>query len=367
MQHNLLSNLDELLSPETLTRITGVDVVSVERLPLSAGFAHSGSSLEFISCLGPGGHPGPRLVLKRVAADWDWLMRVTEDTHCRSVGLWTQGLFDRLPAVCEPPVLACSADGAGWAVLMQDYGASLMTSLRFSPQANQLLLDAAASMHAGFLGDPALAAKELGLCRPEQVYGMFSPATARAEIARGHTGEIPARILEGWELAHEVMPADVMQVIGPLVQDNSPLCDALRRYPATLVHGDFRHSNLALSPNREHPQKVVLLDWQLAACAPPAVELGRYLGANSPLLPVSKDQCLSYYRERFFEAAPAAAGVQDWWDAQQDLGLLGGFVQDGWAIVLKATHWHVGADAREHWKADLDWWAEQVRRGAHRL
>lgn len=403
MQHTLLANLDELLSPETLSRLTGVDVAAVERAPLSAGFAHSGSGLEMIQCrvAGNATGPGPRLVLKRVAAEWDWLMRVTEDHHCRSVELWTHGLFDRLPGQCEPPVLACSQDGGdgrrhsgeakGWALLMQDYSDSVMTNRPFSPNENRLFLGAAAAMHAEFLGDPALAAEGLGLCQLEHVYGMFSPATARAEIARGHSGEIPARILEGWELAHEVMPPDVMEIVAPLVEDPAPLCAALRRFPGTLVHGDFRHSNLAApwvtgSPPRvtgSPPQstdstpspRLVLLDWQLAAHAPPAVELGRYLGANSPLLPESKDACLEYYREQFFAALTASESTTDrdgsdvrhWWDAQQDLGLLGGFVQDGWAIVLKATHWHVGADAREHWKADLNWWTKQVRRGALRL
>ena len=409
MQHTLLANLDELLSPETLSRLTGVDVVAVERSPLSAGFAHSGSGLEIIQCRvadGPAGGdrtansgPGPRLVLKRVAAEWDWLMRVTEDHHCRSVGLWTHGLFDRLPAQCEPPVLACSRDGSdesggrkhsgeahpdeahGWALLMQDYGESIMTNRPFSIEENRLFLSAAATLHAEFLGDPTPTAEGLGLCRLEHVYGMFSPATARAEIALGHKGEIPSRILEGWELAHEVMPPDVMKVVAPLVEDPAPLCAALRCFPQTLVHGDFRHSNLAAPRSVPGPSgttgdlRLVLLDWQLAAHAPPAVELGRYLGANSPLLPESKDACLEYYREQFFAAAAAGksaldrseSDVRDWWDAQQDLGLLGGFVQDGWAIVLKATHWHVGADAREHWKADLDWWTEQVRRGARSL
>lgn len=398
MQHTLLANLDELLSPETLSRLTGVDVVAVERAPLSAGFAHSGSGIEVVQCLAKVGGaagdgttnsgtvPGPRLVLKRVAGEWDWLMRVTDDRHCRSAGLWTHGLFDRLPAQCEPPVLACSQDGGdgrrhsgeakGWALLMQDYSDSVMTNRPFSPQENRLFLGAAAAMHAEFLGDPALSTEALGLCELEHVYGMFSPATARAEIARGHSGEIPARILEGWELAHEVMPPNVMDVVAPLVEDPAPLCAALRRFPGTLVHGDFRHSNLAApratgsppqSTDSTPSPRLVLLDWQLAAHAPPAVELGRYLGANSPLLPESKDACLEYYREQFFNAAAARENARNWWDAQQDLGLLGGFVQDGWAIVLKATHWHVGADAREHWKADLSWWAEQVRRGADRL
>ncbi|SIQ76432.1 Phosphotransferase enzyme family protein [Alkalispirochaeta americana] len=370
MTHLLYSGLEELLSPAALSRVTGETVETLERHPLSAGFAHSGSGLEFVQCRGPGGGSGPRLVLKRVSREWDWLMRVTGDTRCRSVSLWSLGFFDRLPPWCEPPVLACCRDGSGWALLMRDYSGTVMTNRPFTGEANRLFLDTAAAMHARFLDDPSLAGNEPGLCALKEVYGMFSPATAREEIARGHDGEIPARILEGWGMARDLLPSDVMDVVEPLVCDSGPLCRALQAFPFTLIHGDYRHSNFALTPGPDTPRGVVLLDWQLAAHAPPAVELGRYLGANSPLLPESKDEALSYYRERFFSELKGRARSghgRSWWDAQEDLALLGGFVQDGWAIILKATHWHVGSRDREHWKTDLAWWADRVRRGAERL
>jgi hypothetical protein len=94
--------------------------------------------------------------------------------------------------------------------------------------------------------------------------------------------------------------------------------------------------------------------------------LGRYLAANSSRLPGTKEATLAYYRhclagrlgQRFDDA---------WWQPQLELGMLGGFVQDGWAIALKATTWDVGADTREHWRADIGWWSEQVRNGARWL
>ena len=45
----------------------------------------------------------------------------------------------------------------------------------------------------------------------------------------------------------------------------------------------------------------------------------------------------------------------------------GGFVQDGWAIVMKATTWQVGEAHRGHWQADLPWWADQIRLGLRSL
>ncbi len=362
MPNTLVGSVKALLDPELLSQVLGEPISQIERAPLSAKFAHSGSGLEFIytnhGC-------GPTLVLKRVATEWDWLMRATRDFRCRSVMLWQYGLLDRLPAVFAPPVEACAIDGNGWAILMSNYGESFVTNRRFTPAEHQLFLDAIAEMHATFWDDPLVRDSAVGLCTLEDVFCMFTP-----RIARRHgtgAGEIPERIVEGWRLAGQVMPAEAMRIIAPLLDDAGPLRRALLRYPLTLVHGDFRHSNLGVRTSSDGSSSVVLLDWQLAAAAPPTVELGRYIGANSPLLPTGKAETLSYYAERLTHHLQAhghdTLDAEDL-DRQLRLGMLGGFLQDGWAIVLKAGQWRVGADARAHWQADLEWWAKQVLRGA---
>lgn len=379
MEQDLLPSLEAMIAPESLTRILNVPVVDAIRTPLTAGFAHSGSGLEYVTTVGPGetadaqSLTGPRLVLKRIALEWDWLMRATNDHGCRSVTLWRTGILEELPKLCHRPVLACCRDGSGWAILMHDYSASIMTNRPFTASINKLFLDVMASMHAAFMEDPRVNSDATGLCGPAEVYGMFSPAVARLELARNAPGvELPHRILEGWELAREIMPPEVMAIIDPLLEDPAPLCRALRNFPATLLHGDFRHSNLGVTPEspggREgESARVVLLDWQLAACAPPAVELGRYLGANSPLLPLGKEECLRYYRNRLDAGLRRRGMSLSWWQPHLELGLLGGFLQDGWALVLKATRWSVGAEHRAHWKEELSWWAGQVLRGARHL
>ena len=251
-----------------------------------------------------------------------------------------------------------------------------------------------------------IANPELGLCHIDDVFRMFSPASAArfADLDR----DIHRRITEGWARVAKVMPADVAEATVALVNDPTPLVAALAKYPHTLAHGDYRHSNLGWQPGR-----TILLDWQLATYGPPSIDIGRYIGANSPFLPEPKDQLIETYRRALAKAiererrsvqagtpagveattaagtptdaasgtggtagtstdAPPATGVAavttvrplaEWWDAQLYLGLLGGFVQDGWAIALKATTWEIAADTREVWKADLEWWAEVVRRG----
>jgi hypothetical protein len=361
MRHKLFDSVDELLVPGVLSQLTGQQVSSIRTRPLHADFGKSGSRLHFVET---NDGRGPRFVLKRVSPAWDWQMRATEDHLCRSVTLWQRGIFDRMPPEIEHGVVAGARDGAGWAILMKDVSQVLATNRRFSVTENQIFLDAMAAMHTTFFEDPELTSPALGLCTLAHVYGVFSPQTGHREA--DESDEIPKRILEGWERVWTLVTPDVARVVEPLLDDPTPLCAALGRYPATLVHGDWRHANQGIVRDEVDAPRVVMLDWQLAAVGPPSVELGRYLGANSALLPGAKEETLACYRQSLARRLGDRFS-DDWWQPQLDLGLLGGFVQDGWAIALKATTWRIGADARDHWSADLTWWSERVRAGARWL
>ncbi|MEW5957703.1 MAG: hypothetical protein AB1801_08275 [Chloroflexota bacterium] len=360
MQHTLFPNIEAMLTPTALSELSGQSITGVDSRPLDAFYNKSGSRLLAVET---NGGRGPRYILKRVSLAWDWQMRATGDCCCRSVGLWQHGIFDRLPPEIDPVVVACARDGDGWAILMRDVGRFMLPYAPIKKLHNEIFLEAMAALHAAFLNDPALTNPDLNLCDSGHVYTIFGPETGRRELGRGD--EVPKRILEGWELVKTKLPADVAEVVLALVNDPRPLGAALSRYPFTLVHGDWRHANQGLSRIQGRP-RAILLDWQLAAVVAPAVDLARYLGTNSALLPVSKEACLACYRRRLARRLGEAFG-ENWWQPQLELSLLGGFVQDGWAIVLKAATWEITAHQRDHWQADLHWWAEQVRAGARWL
>ena len=344
------------MAPESLTKLLGEQVTDVSTSPLFAHYNKSGSRLSRVEI--NRGH-GPSLILKQVSLANDWLMRATNDYQIRSVRLWEQGVLALLPPEIDHARIACARDGDGRAILLWDLSDQMFPYARFSLADNRFILEAMAALHAAFFEHPIIASQDLGLCQLPDVYSMFSPITGKREV--GGPDEVPLRILEGWEMVKTAVPADVADTILTLLEDPRPLCDALGRYPQTLVHGDWRHANQGME--RNGLSRLILLDWQLAVAAPPAVELGRGLGTNSALLPVSKEDAIDYYKTQLAERL-GPRFEESWWEPQLALGLLGGFLQDGWAIVLKATHWHVGADAREHWQADLTWWANQVRIGA---
>jgi hypothetical protein len=344
-----------MLASEALSSLAGQPVTHVRCLPLHSDYAKSGSRFLAVET---DNRQVPRFVLKRISPAWDWLMRATNDRLCRSVTLWQHGFFDRMPPEIQHGIVACARDGQGWAVLMRDVGPALVPYSRFSVVDNERFLDAMAALHTTFFEAPELTDPALGLCALPHVYTVFSPLTGHREA--GGPDEIPKRILEGWDLVQTMVEPDVVNVLQELLEDPTPLCNALNRYPHTLVHGDWRHANQGLM--RGERTQVVILDWQLAAAAPPSVELGRYLGTNSALLPVSKETALAYYRHTLSHRLGSRFD-EGWWRPQVELGLLGGFVQDAWAIALKATHWNVGAGSRDRWRADLKWWSGQVRAG----
>ena len=359
LKHTLFPSVDEMLAPEALSTLAEQPVTSVRIAPLRAEYAKSGSHL---SAVETNDGQGPRYILKRVSLARDWLMRATADHLFRSVALWQHGFFDRLPSEIGHAIVACALDGGGRAILMQDIGASLVPYTRFSTTDNERFLDAMTALHTAFFETPELLNPLLGLCTLRHVYTMFSPLTGRRET--GCPDEVPRCILEGWGLVRTLVEPGVVNVVEALLDDPTPLCEALGRYPQTLIHGDWRHANQGLL--RGEQTQIIMLDWQLAAAAPPSVELGRYLGTNSALLPVSKEASLAYYRQRLAQRLGSRFD-ESWWRPQLELGLLGGFVQDGWAIAMKATHWHVGAGARDRWRADLGWWSERVRAGVRWL
>ncbi len=224
--------------------------------------------------------------------------RAGDDHACWSVQLWQAGVLDRVPPEIHHGMIACARDGDGWVILMEDLTACLLPHAPFSLKVQDVTLEAMAALHVSFFGAPDLLDPSLGLCRLNHVYSMFSRQTGLREA--GGLDEIPQRILEGWDLFRSIVAKGVVDVLESLLADPRPLTNALSRFPDTLIHGDWRHANEGL----------------ISA---------------------------------------------DWWEPQLRLGLLGGFLQDGWAIVLKATHWHIGAGARPRWKAAIAWWSEQVR------
>jgi hypothetical protein len=360
MQRHTHASLDDLLDPVTLGALTGAPVAVVRQQPMAAADSLSGSRLLLIET--DGELPG-RFVLKRSNRAWDWIMRATDDWAGRAILAWTTGLIDRLPSSIITGYVACARDGDGWAILMHDLSDSLFPAgdVPLAETDHLCLLEAMADLHTRFWEQPALASPALGFCALAQHYLEFAPSVALREAAGPDPS--PPLIGAGWRLLPELVAPEVAAIVRPLLEDPQPLVAAMHLGPQTIVHGDWKLGNLGITA--EPKRQVALLDWAVVGPGPAGLDLAWYLAVNSARLPVSKEAAIEQYRTALMRrlGQPTAP---NWWDAQLDLALLGGFVQLGWPKLLGASD---AADApiRQRERIELDWWSERVVIGGRRL
>jgi len=348
MQHVLYDSVDEMLAPETLSELSGQRMRGVRCVPLE----RSGLSGSQLLAVETDEGQGPRFVLKRVSLERDWIMRLTDDLRCRSVALWRHGLLDRVRHRIEHTILACARDRAGRAILMRDVSGTFMQRNAVRRRDTERVLDALAVLHSTFWEEPVLGESALGLCDAAQYLTVFSPEKVCGE-RRAHP--IVSEILEGWELLPTMVDAEVVEVVRSLHRDPGPLCRALARTPGTLVHGDVYPGNLGLMEGRQ--RQVVLLDWQLATALPATADLAQCL---SDFRVADKEGAIAHYRHSL--ACQLGSRYEtSWWQHQLALGALAFFVSRGWAMPLFAGRWSANEQERAQQRANLDWFAGQVR------
>jgi hypothetical protein len=317
--------------------LTGVTA----REQLATGDSKSGAPLERVII------NGERFVLKRLAAEEDWIARATGDhTPGRPAVMWRSGLLDRLPDCVEHTIVGCADDPVeGAALLMRDVTEWLVPAGDDpipQPQ-HQRFLDHMAALHAAFWGYR----DEAGLLPMRRRLRYLSPVTAEAEIARGGTHPVPTSLIpQGWRR----LPTAALRS-GPLavrlVEDPTPLLAALAGTPTTLVHGDWKCGNLGTDARG----RTILLDWAVPGEAPACMDLAWYLAINAARLPESKEDAIEAYRQALQGRGIDTGG---WFPRQLGLCLIGAFLLLGWEKTFGDP-------------VELDWWDRQVEEAARWL
>jgi hypothetical protein len=341
MPHALFASVDEMLDPDTLSALGAASVRDVRCVPVRQPEAYSGSSYSIVET---NGRAGPRYFLKRTPPAKDPAIPGSFADLNRTVAVWQHGILNRLPPNIDHAIVACSHDGAGYAILMRDVSETLMPGdKRFSVADHALFLDSMTAMHAAFWEDPRLSDSLLGMGHP--AYFGIDPAA------------------EGWAFVEELLEPDVAHVVRSLLQNPGPLYDALARYPATLVHNDLWWANLGIIRG-EHP-RVIMLDWDFVALAPPAVDLVQYIGENFWVLPRADEAAVEEYRSSLARRLGARFD-EGWWLPQLDLCLLGDFMRRSKWILLAISRATNDQERAQHLER-LVWWSGAVRRGARWL
>ncbi len=307
---------------------------AVRREPLAGHDGKSGAALERVVLA-----DGSRVVVKRLDPATDLMMALTHDTVGREFGLWASGLFDVLPAGVDHAVLDGWAEDVGSTLVLRDLGAAVLSwEDRLDRDRWLLVVGRVAALHRAALG----VAPE-GLTALEDQIGLFGPSRARR---LADERDLMALVARGWEHFERLVPADLASGVLALADDPAPLASALRARPCTLVHGDLATVNLAIEGDT-----LVLLDWGLAAVAPGALDLARFIAGCASVVDATREQMIADYR--------AAAGPA-YDETAMRLSLLAGLVWLGWNKALDAAE-HPDRLMRDREAADLAWWVGRGR------
>ncbi len=346
---------DERNLADRLRAAAGEPIDSEHAEPLRSIDGVSGAPLFRISV--PSDDGPRRFVVKVSSPGGDWIARATEDDGAREVALFLGGLPELLPPEIEWPALAARKDGKdAWHLVMVDLAADTGAALVppgddpvSEDQTGRHLVHLAA-LHLTFLDlRPRFA--DVGFCTVASWVTMLGPATIERE--RGGNDPVTPNLARGWEAFGRLAPVPVARAVAALLSDPTPLVEALRAGPATLLHGDFKFGNLGWRAGE--PGSTIALDWSQAMWGSPLLDLAWFLAVNSARLPFSKEQAIAIYRDYIRDL------FGDDWDRSLDLALLGGGVlRLGWAKALGATSGDAVVAARE--RAELEWWLPVAER-----
>jgi hypothetical protein len=339
-----------------------------------------------------------RYILKRTSLAIDWIARSTRDHALR------EGFVAAMPLPLPEPVVApyfgAGSEGTTVGILMPDLSDKLLPwegaagEPPLGLDAVERILDAVARLHAmpwPIASDPDAALRWPSVPLRERLL-LLSPRSGAALAAEGvAAGD---RFTAGWAAFDRHATPEARALIAALDDDPAPLLGALFQLPFAGLHGDMKLANVAFVDDRQ----VALIDWQLTALAPVAVELGWMLVTNSASLPETPQDVLTRYTAalaaiggspiRLVEpydpaiAYPASAlqatigdvpaplyrsaeQVLGPWEVQLDLIWIIGLLLRGWRKGLDTQAGAVlgsGASASD----DLGWWCARATEAARR-
>jgi hypothetical protein len=225
-------------------------------------------------------------------------------------------MLDRLLPHVEHKQLAAARDGDGWGILMRDLtGSTFNWNTPFSAEMVRTFLDVMARIHATFWNDAGLDDAAVGLCTPAQLLDMTALPVAGKLLSHGSGSPIPEWIRGGWATMPSILDPEIFKVMRDLIEDPQPLFGAVRRYPVTLLHGDYRTVNLAYT-GQSCP---VVYDWQEATASLMTIDLAWFVKYDYAPDEISVEQAVSFYRDRLESHLGTRFDDREW-QAMLDLG-----------------------------------------------
>jgi hypothetical protein len=203
-----------------------------------------------------------------------------------------------------------------------------------------------AAMHEAFTDEPVD-----DLCPIEARYAMAASAF-HANYRGANPHPMARSILDGWQPFAEHVDDDVADTVFSVHREPNKLGDRLRRFPATLLHGDPKLENLGIGGGR-----LVAIDWgELTGFGPREVDVAWYAHKGCVRIGCTPDEVFSDYEARSNEPLNPEA---------LDLACVGALAQMGFRLAVGA--FGSGPEPPPVAGAQLEWWTARVRAALERI
>lgn len=227
-----------------------------------------------------GGRTGARVTAVRNGAGAAFVVKAVPRNRGFTEGLgnsgegmfWLAGLTRALPRLLSNPTfdVAHHVDRDEWWLLMDDVSAGIPSRREWTEDHSRRLFEAIAGFHARHWGlGPDAPAGTLtgttGVFVETALHAATDTASAAWVARAADEFPVPGMLLPAFLEALDVEDADFYIALCRRWRD---LVAALERFQPTLLHGDLRRANIALTDDR-----IVLFDWEFLARGPAAVDL----------------------------------------------------------------------------------------------
>jgi hypothetical protein len=277
-------------------------------------------------------------VLKRTTLARDWTACRSGDRRGREALLLAEPACAGVWEVFDCPYMAYSFEEGEIALLMRDLTDHLLPDTRtpLTEEQERAILGAIARMHARFWGSRAPDCE--WLADAEQLCDLLAPSCDPTLLPSPLRENVP----RGWSLALSRAPQRVRDA---LRRPGGEWARDWRDLPRTLVHGDVKVANFALTPNG-----VAAFDWATVGVAPCSIDLGWYLAVNASRLAGTKERVIERYRELLGFTID-----DETWRRLEEAAIIYGAKLLLWSKALALESGRAGA--AEEW----DWWMERLR------
>jgi hypothetical protein len=166
-----------------------------------------------------------------------------------------------------------------------------------------------------------------GLTPMAHRFRFFAPDNIAPELAAADPPGPIAAAAVGWRDLAARAP-ELWALVQSVHRQPDLLTAPLAATPVTFVHGDWKMGNLGAHPDG----RTVLLDWAYPGSGPAAWDLVWYLALNRARIPESKEATIDAFRAGLVRRG--IPGVDDWFDTQLDLCVVGIMATFGWEKAL---------------------------------